>query len=418
MDRAWFRDVNAFARETPWAHGVLAAYALWVGLVLLACLLAAGWFGARRRADAPRAVATAFLAGGGAVVSLLANQAIGPAIGRTRPCHALAHVEVLLSCAHDSSFPSDHAMVAGAFAAGLLLLNRRLGLVATLLALALAFARVYVGVHFPSDVAAGLAIGAIIDATIVLALRRPATALAAHLAETRLRLLIAALDARSNEAGAQIPGERERRTRRPFLRLLGRMLGGGVEGNERLTALTATLLLPLLAAEGVTLLRIGQLLSPHEFIGMLLIPPVALKLASTGYRTVCYYRGRSAYVLKGPPQILLRALVAPVLVTSTVAVLATGVPLLWLQQQRGTLVGLHKIAFIVWAAAFALHTLTYIWRLPRALVRDWQERLVGRGLRYGLVAATLALGVLFALATVPSTDHWRDQHLPHQLDLG
>lgn len=191
IDTSWYRDVNEFARDTGWAHGFLAAYALWLGLVLLALLLVGGWLLARRRPDAPQAVATAFLIGVGTLLALLANQAIGPTVDRTRPCHSLHHVEVLLGCANDSSFPSDHSMIAGAFAAGLLLLDRRLGLAATLLALLVAFARVYTGVHYPTDVAAGLAIGATIGAITVLALRRPATTVASHLTHTPLRVLIA-----------------------------------------------------------------------------------------------------------------------------------------------------------------------------------------------------------------------------------
>ena len=51
------------------------------------------------------------------------------------------------------------------------------------------------------------------------------------------------------------------------------------------------MLLVLLAAEGVTLLRVRELLTPHVFIGMVLIPPVLLKVASTGWRFARYYRG-------------------------------------------------------------------------------------------------------------------------------
>ena len=191
LDSAWYRSVNEFARDTTWAHGVVANYANWAGLVLLALLLGAAWLRGRRRPDAPRLTATAFLVGAGAVLALLANQAIGPAVSRTRPCHALAHVEVLLHCATDSSFPSDHAMIAGAFAAGLLLLDRRIGLAALLLALLRAFARVYVGVHYPSDVAGGLAIGAAIASLIVILLRPATTAAARRLTHTPLRPLIA-----------------------------------------------------------------------------------------------------------------------------------------------------------------------------------------------------------------------------------
>ena len=190
LDSSWYRAINEFARDTPWAHNMLANYANWAGLTLLALLLVAGWLIGRRRSNAPRLTATAFLVGTGAVLALLLNQAIGPAAARTRPCHALTHVEVLLHCATDSSFPSDHAMIAGAFAAGLLLLNRRLGLLALLFALLLAFARVYVGVHYPSDVAGGLAIGAAVGTLVVLILRQPTTTIATRLVRTPLRPLI------------------------------------------------------------------------------------------------------------------------------------------------------------------------------------------------------------------------------------
>jgi membrane-associated phospholipid phosphatase len=190
LDTSWYRAVNEFARDTRWAHGVLANYANWAGLLLLALLLVTGWLLGRRRNDAPRLTATAFLIGIGAVLALLANQAIGPAVARVRPCHALGHVEVLLHCATDSSFPSDHSMIAGAFAAGLLILDRRIGLAAVLVALLLAFSRVYVGVHYPSDVAAGLLIGAAIGTLVVLALRTATASVALRLTRTPLRPFI------------------------------------------------------------------------------------------------------------------------------------------------------------------------------------------------------------------------------------
>jgi hypothetical protein len=176
-------------------------------------------------------------------------------------------------------------------------------------------------------------------------------------------------------------------------------------------------LLLVLAAEGVTILRIGSLLTPHEFIGMLLIPPVALKLASTGYRFASYYGRRSQYVLQGPPQPLLRIVVAPVLVISTVVVFGTGVALLALHERQGTLVGVHKASFLVWLGAFALHVLAYLRLVARTLAAEWREHLPGGAVRYGAIAVTLAFGVLVAVGTLPATDHWRDHHLSHRLDV-
>ena len=72
------------------------------------------------------------------------------------------------------------------------------------------------------------------------------------------------------------------------------MRSPGVAGNARLTGGVAAALLVLLAAEGATIPFIGQLLGPHIFIGMLLIPPVLLKLGSTGYRFARYYSGDPA----------------------------------------------------------------------------------------------------------------------------
>jgi hypothetical protein len=55
-----------------------------------------------------------------------------------------------------------------------------------------------------------------------------------------------------------------------------RRFSGGSDGNEQLTAIIATLLLVLLAIEGATLLNLQSLLTVHAFVGMLLIPVVAL----------------------------------------------------------------------------------------------------------------------------------------------
>lgn len=185
---------------------------------------------------------------------------------------------------------------------------------------------------------------------------------------------------------------------------LKRLFAGGSAGNEQLTAIVATLLLVLLAAEGVTILGIGSLMTWHAFVGVLLIPVVALKIASTGWRMLRYYLRGEEYVRRGPPHLVLRMLVAPVLVISTIVVFASGVALLALDRTQGLVVGLHKASFVVWAGAFGLHLLT---RLPNVLPA-LRRRLPGLGLRVALIGGVLTAGVMLATATLPAADRLQD----------
>jgi hypothetical protein len=134
----------------------------------------------------------------------------------------------------------------------------------------------------------------------------------------------------------------------------------GVEANTRLTASTSAVLFLLLAAEGFTILRIHGLLSAHVFIGMLLIPPVLVKIGSTSYRFVRYYVGSPAYRESGPPPPALRVL-GPFVVVLTVAVLGTGVALMLAQPSlRPTVLSLHKASFVVWFGAVGVHVLGHL----------------------------------------------------------
>jgi hypothetical protein len=195
---------------------------------------------------------------------------------------------------------------------------------------------------------------------------------------------------------------------KPVPKGLARLLRGGTQGNASLTASTGVLLLVLLAVEGVTLLSVGSLLSLHIFIGLMLIPPVALKLASTGYRFVRYYTRDREYRRQGPPMLLMRMLVAPGLVAATIALLGTGVALLVIGPGGGVVLGLHKASFIVWVGAFAIHLLAYVTRLPRLLAADWgRSRAVpGTGLRYGFIALALVFGAILAVAVLPTDSAW------------
>ena len=188
-----------------------------------------------------------------------------------------------------------------------------------------------------------------------------------------------------------------------------RIISGGSAGNEQLTAVVGTILIVLLAIEGATLLQLRSLLTVHAFVGMLLIPVVVLKLASTGWRMLRYYRRGEEYVRRGPPHVALRLLVSPVLVISTILVFATGVALLVLGQTEGTLVGLHKASFVVWAAAFGVHFLAHVPMLARVL----RTRVPGLAVRAGLATSTVLAGALLATVTLPSADHLQDQATSH-----
>lgn len=190
------------------------------------------------------------------------------------------------------------------------------------------------------------------------------------------------------------------------------LTGGGTEGNERLTAATGAALIVLLAVIGITLLRLRPLLSVHLFVGMLLIPPVLLKLASTGYRFIRYYTHDPIYVRKGPPPAALRVM-APMLILTTVVVLASGVALLFIgPSSRGTLLPIHKVSFILWAGLFALHVLGHLIELPSALRADYgpSARLsgdvTGRSGRALSLAGALVAGVVLAILVIPEFGPW------------
>jgi hypothetical protein len=171
------------------------------------------------------------------------------------------------------------------------------------------------------------------------------------------------------------------------------------------TSAAAVVLVVLLVAEGVTIVHMGGLLSAHMFIGLVLIGPVLLKLGSTGYRMVSYYAGAREYRAKGPPPLPLRVM-APVLVASTIAVLASGVALLAAGHKSGTILTVHKLSFIVFGVVLAVHFLAYVPRVAHSLRADWvasgRRAVPGAGVRATLVAAAAGGGVALALALLPT----------------
>jgi hypothetical protein len=207
---------------------------------------------------------------------------------------------------------------------------------------------------------------------------------------------------------------------------------GGAEGNERLTAMTGAVLLILLLVECYTILSIGQLLTLHVFLGMLLLGPVTLKAGSVLYRFARYYTGSAPYRRKGPPAPLLRV-IGPIVMLLTACVFGSGIMLAvtgpgggggnsgWLE--------VHRISFIAWAFFITIHVLAYVWRLPGLFAaeargvsleegetdghadagrhaRRAMEVLGGRGTRLALLIGSLIAGLVLALLTVHLAGAW------------
>ena len=184
----WFTDVNELSADTPWLHAPVRLFTEY-GVVVFAALLLLSWWLARGERDLAR-VAAAVWAPAGALLAVGVNQLVAGEVSEPRPYAVLPHVLLLVPRSGDPSFPSDHAVMAGAVAAGVLLAHRRLGLAAAALALVMAFSRVYVGAHFPLDVLAGLALGAAVAGASYLLARPVVGALVTRLSDTALRPLV------------------------------------------------------------------------------------------------------------------------------------------------------------------------------------------------------------------------------------
>jgi hypothetical protein len=208
--------------------------------------------------------------------------------------------------------------------------------------------------------------------------------------------------------------EREHAARRALARRPRRiaLTGGGTDGNEQLTTVTGAILIVLLAVIGFTIPQLREFVWVHLFVGMLLIGPVLLKLASTGYRFVRYYTANVEYRRKGPPELALRV-IGPIVVLSTVAVFATGVVLLILgPSHRDPWVELHKLTFIVWVAFMSLHVLLHLPAVARTvgIGRKGREQLAGAAPgaagRWIAISGAMVAGLVLAIMLIPDFAAW------------
>jgi hypothetical protein len=191
------------------------------------------------------------------------------------------------------------------------------------------------------------------------------------------------------------------------------------DGNERLTAIAGLTLIVLSGVEYLTLLLgLQRFLSWHVFVGFVLLPPLALKLASTGWRFMRYYTRNVDYREKGAPQIVMR-LLAPLLVGFTILLFGSGVAMGLVHGQALALARrIHGPAAFCWTLLVGAHVLVYLrralWSTREDLVPRTRRAVAGAVGRMVALGATVAAGVVLGMATLPAQHHWL--HLPPKHD--
>jgi hypothetical protein len=141
------------------------------------------------------------------------------------------------------------------------------------------------------------------------------------------------------------------------------------------------------------------------FIGFVLLPPLALKIGTTGWRFMRYYTRNVEYVRRGPPIIFMR-LLAPFLVAFTVLLFGSGVAMGFTHGALLTIARrIHGPAALLWSVTLGVHVLVY---LPRAF------RHLGRRVSpVALTLASVAAGFLVAVAVLPAMHDWTRLHDDH-----
>ncbi|MDX2598191.1 MULTISPECIES: phosphatase PAP2 family protein [Streptomyces] len=206
-------DINGLAKDAPhWFDRVMefvGEYGLLAAMVLLVLWC---WWSVRRRGgeDAASSVAALVWAPLAAGLAVLVNVPIRGFVERPRPFVDHRGLDVLVSGKTDFSFVSDHATITMALGVGLFVAHRRFGLAGIGLALLEGFCRVYMGVHYPTDVVGGFALGtavALLLSPLAMALLTPLTKAVER--SPRAGRLIRARTSPDEQDNPLLPGTRE-----------------------------------------------------------------------------------------------------------------------------------------------------------------------------------------------------------------
>jgi undecaprenyl-diphosphatase len=173
-------DINGLAKDAPtWFDHTMEFVGEYGTMFAMVLVVLWCWWSVRRRGtpeESVSAVAGLIWAPLAAGIALLINIPIRGFVERPRPFLDHEGLEVLVEGKTDYSFVSDHSTLAMAIAAGLFVAHRKFGLAALGLAVVAGFCRVYMGVHYPTDVIGGFALGtavALLLAPLALALLTP-----------------------------------------------------------------------------------------------------------------------------------------------------------------------------------------------------------------------------------------------------
>ncbi|MEU7418031.1 phosphatase PAP2 family protein [Streptomyces antibioticus] len=212
-------DINGLAKDAPhWLDRVVefvGEYGLLFAMILMIMWC---WWTVRRRPggveEAASSVAALVWAPLAAAVAVVVNVPIRGFVERPRPFLDHQGLEVLVSGKTDYSFVSDHATITMAMAVALFVANRKFGLVGLGIALLEGFCRVYMGVHYPTDVIGGFALGT----AVALLLSPFASMLLTPLLKavdrsSRLGWVVRSKEARAGARDAMVPGARRSASR-------------------------------------------------------------------------------------------------------------------------------------------------------------------------------------------------------------
>ena len=204
------------------------------------------------------------------------------------------------------------------------------------------------------------------------------------------------------------------RAHRPHLPARHLMSPSRVEANARLTGIAGIVILILLVAEVVTVaLGAASVLSLHVAIGLTLVPPVLVKLASTTWRMVNYYVGAAAYKHRGPPPTLARILGPLLSLTIILLLISGGALILGPSSLHRAALRVHKLTFYLVVLLILAHLAMHLTKAIRLTARDWLNRRGATFLtraRWTAVAGSVLLGALLALTLTGHAEPYLHQY--------